>query len=537
MDRLERPRVSSPLPRTSSPLPRISSPRPRASSPLDRSRSLRREIVRSNTRPTRRLRSRRALVLGPLFCLAALYPALWFLSLPPPLNHVKTTSTCTEEETRYKVSEHYVCTDACGKICFPRVHGMCISRTQVTICDDRPYFGRDIIDAGGGLPDMLRLITDVPRARVRVKRGSCPGWDSRLHQPFATSGKESGRTHGHWIRGLQMVADVKLMPDGPKVGPNPHHEAEKLIPAFLLSHLYGLDNSTLYWFANRNPKTISQWSLGLIEVFYKTMKVVFMDVPGSDEPQVCFEDAVLFSGLTNAGYMPGQEANAWLREKVLGFCKIPTMEASRPVKNVVILERVNSSRSIANVEEVKYALQKELMVVPEVVTSGVGDFCDQVKVIARADLAVTPHGSHNINFLFARPYSTVLEAFPLLYYIDWFGNYVHAANINHYELYGTWLAEQRSMPLKMRVYANLYGWKQCFYNRGCMNYAKSQDVAVNIAELERLLKRLTSSCRVAVDKTCLSKGLGSWKNRDNTVNHFDHLELPRLRKQHGWVAN
>jgi hypothetical protein len=192
MDRLERPRVSSPLPRTSSPLPRISSPRPRASSPLDRSRSLRREIVRSNTRPTRRLRSRRALVLGPLFCLAALYPALWFLSLPPPLNHVKTASTCTEEETRYEVSEHYVCTDACGKICFPRVHGMCISRTQVTICDDRPYFGRDIIDAGGGLPDMLRLITDVPRARVRVKRGSCPGWDSRLHQPFASSGSLPG---------------------------------------------------------------------------------------------------------------------------------------------------------------------------------------------------------------------------------------------------------------------------------------------------------------------------------------------------------
>ena len=42
--------------------------------------------------------------------------------------------------------------------------------------------------------------------------------------------------------------------------------------------------------------------------------------------------------------MPGLEANAWLREKVLGFCKIPMMEASRPVKNVVILERVNSSR-------------------------------------------------------------------------------------------------------------------------------------------------------------------------------------------------
>ena len=96
-----------------------------------------------------------------------------------------------------------------------------------------------------------------------------------------------------------MVADVKLMPDGPKVGPNPHHEAEKLIPAILLSHLYGLDNSTLYWFANQGPKTISRWTLGLIEVFLKTMKVEFMDVPGRDEPQVCFEDAVLFSGISS----------------------------------------------------------------------------------------------------------------------------------------------------------------------------------------------------------------------------------------------
>ena len=38
-------------------------------------------------------------------------------------------------------------------------------------------------------------------------------------------------------------------------------------------------------------------------------------------------------------------------------------------------------RSIRNVEEVKYALQKELMVVPEVVTSGVGDFCDQASLL------------------------------------------------------------------------------------------------------------------------------------------------------------
>lgn len=42
--------------------------------------------------------------------------------------------------------------------------------------------------------------------------------------------------------------------------------------------------------------------------------------------------------------MPGREANTWLREKVLGFCNIPIMDASRPVENVVVLERLNSSR-------------------------------------------------------------------------------------------------------------------------------------------------------------------------------------------------
>lgn len=40
-------------------------------------------------------------------------------------------------------------------------------------------------------------------------------------------------------------------------------------------------------------------------------------------------------------------------------------------------------RFIANMEEVKYTLQKELLVVPKVVTSGVGDFCDQVILLLK----------------------------------------------------------------------------------------------------------------------------------------------------------
>lgn len=187
MDRLERPRVSAPL-------PRISSPRPRASSPLGRSRTLRKVADRSNARPSKKFqlsgRFRRALILGPLLCIAAIYPLMWFLSVPP-LSFARTTSSCLDEGTDYQISEHYLCTNACGKVCFPRVHGMCISRTQVTICDDLPYFSKDIIKAGGGLPDTLRLITNVPRDRVRVKRGTCPGWDSRLHEPVDASGSSS----------------------------------------------------------------------------------------------------------------------------------------------------------------------------------------------------------------------------------------------------------------------------------------------------------------------------------------------------------
>ncbi len=114
-------------------------------------------------------------------------------------------------------------------------------------------------------------------------------------------GDEGQKEQAKWVRGVHMVADVKLMPNGPNVGPNPHHEAEKLIPAILLSHLYGLENSTLHWFTSTDPSTISEWSLGLIKVFQQTLRVNFLNVPNDHEPQVCFEDAILFSGMPLLG--------------------------------------------------------------------------------------------------------------------------------------------------------------------------------------------------------------------------------------------
>lgn len=162
-------------------------------------------------------------------------------------------------------------------------------------------------------------------------------------------------------------------------------------------------------------------------------------------------------------------------------------------------------------------------------------------MVANADVAITPHGSHNVNFLFSRPYATVLEAFPLLYYINWFGNYVHATNINHYELHGTWPVYEGGMPFRMRMYSLLYGWKKCFHVRKCMNYTKGQNVSVSIDHLEGLLQYLTTSCRVAVKNSprCLSKAAevsGSWKVKEKVGYHFKQRVMPRWRKQHGWAV-
>ncbi|BBN01539.1 protein MpGT61.2 [Marchantia polymorpha subsp. ruderalis] len=381
-----------------------------------------------------------------VFCFSILQ---WLLSFPPPLHKRPLVNACpstTGVDTPYLLYDDAVCSRACGNQCFPRVRGMCIAHSEVAICDQSDRLGgRGRGKTRTPIPSHLRFAGADPmtRRRVPIRRKACSG-DFRDKK---------------WIRGTQMVADMKMMPAGPHVGPNPHHEAEKIVPAILLSHLYGLNNSSLYWFTDPVPSITSRWSIGLIAAFADGLEVKFMDAPDAGEPEVCFEDAILFSGVTNAGYMPTVAANDWLRRKVLAHCKIPEVNAKRPVKDVVVIQRNNSSRTIANAEEIERVLERELRVPVKHTVSGLGNFCEQAKLVAEADFFVTPHGSHNINFLFARPDSIILEAFPLLYYIDWFHNYVHASRVNHYELYGTWPTDQGGMPLRMRIYALFVGWR------------------------------------------------------------------------------
>ncbi|CAM6097746.1 unnamed protein product [Calypogeia fissa] len=415
-----------------------------------------------------------------LFCLISFILIQYMVSLPPPVYKSPTAiSSCSSKKVTslddhpYILQEDTVCSTTCGGQCFPRVRDLCISHDTVTVCKGGAQF----------LPSSLRFSgkDQYWRRNVAIKSGIC-AYGRENEQSMAAA---------LWIRGTQLVGDMKMMPNGHKVGPSPHHEAEKLIPAILLSRFYGFNGSSFYWFTDPVPAEVtSVWSMGLMKAFRDELDVKFSTVPESGGKAICFEDAVLFSGVTNAGYVPNTKSNDWLKEKVLSHCNIKKMERRKRVQNVVIINRLNSSREIGNSDEVEGVLERELGVPVKRVTNGVGDFCQQVRVVAEGDVFVTPHGSHNVNFLFARPGGLVLEAFPLLYYLDWFRNYVHSARLDYHELFGTWPMEQQGgMPLRMTLYGLLFGWKNCFSTRQCMNYAKGQDVYVDLHQLERLLRR------------------------------------------------
>lgn len=454
-----------------------------------------RQLTRLKTvRRGRRARPLNLLVLlfGTVFLL---FLVQWLYSIPPPKFSPQTRPSCRYNKEGYLLKEKAICTETCGRVCFPRVHGICFGHSKVTICDGQSQFYSE-------MPKQMRFHMEEPRKKVPVRGGFCPGWDPDNKKPLEKTNQGQAdirkRRHARWIHGLQMVADLTLMPHG-KAGPNPHHESEKVIPAILMSQLYSLKNSTFYWFADPyDPTSISMWSKGLLKVFASQMKVEYLHPVVADEFPICFEDAIIFAGLTNAAYIPNEAAHDWLRQKVLAHCKIPSMNARRPLSDVIVLNRPNSSRNIANFKEMQEMLEKELHLAVKVAEPGPLEFCQQVRLVAEADVLLTPHGSQNVAVLFSRPFAVILEVFPVLYYIDWLGNLLHAGKVYHYELYGTWTTERLGMPFQMRLYAVLLGWKRCFSVRGCMNYGKSQKIFVDLDQLEEILHTLTSSCRLAV---------------------------------------
>lgn len=284
--------------------------------------------------------------------------------------------------------------------------------------------------------------------------------------------------HKQWIRGLAMVADQRFLPYRK---PNPHHEAEKLIPVLLMREKLGLTNSTLYWFSTKQD--ISEWALGFLKATNMYEKVHFLDLPERQETAVCFEDAVVFSASTNLRYIPDRRSNEFLRELVLKYCSISRENSSWPVRSAVILDRHGGTRKFANKQLVAEIVHKVLNVSVKQGFSGVGSFCDQVQAVVRDDLLIVPHGSQNTNLIFARPGTIVIEVFPYLFYTNALRNYTNAAGLQVYAILGRFPGHNLLMWL-----FSLIGWDACYYHfRWCKNYARRQSIIVDTSELERLL--------------------------------------------------
>jgi hypothetical protein len=307
----------------------------------------------------------RALLAFLLFCLAF----EWLFStpsLPRSLSRslVSPQSACGKEENNYQQDHHHhhqhgrryslqnssFCIGDWTSDCFPRVQGICFSSDKVRICGKQPNLG--LGQKQQELPRFMRF--NGEQLTVPVVKASCDkGW--------------------HWISGLSLVADQRFLPEGK---PNPHHEAEKLIPALLLAQRYKGPNVSLHWFAAKSD--VSVWAQGLLDAFNLLDKVRYHVLPSRTDDSICFEDAVLFSGPTQVCYIPDMETNAWLRAHVLNHCSIPSVNASWPVTQAVIMDRNKGPRQLANKHEIGDLLGKVLQVPVKHLLAGTGSFCDQV---------------------------------------------------------------------------------------------------------------------------------------------------------------
>lgn len=113
----------------------------------------------------------------------------------------------------------------------------------------------------------------------------------------------------HWVQGFSLVLDQRFLPAGK---PNPHHEAEKLVPAYLLKQFLN-KSANLQWFAS--PNDVSVWGKGLLTAL--DLPVRYHTLPIHKDDSFCFKDAVLFSGPTHVKYVPDVATNSWLRSQVL----------------------------------------------------------------------------------------------------------------------------------------------------------------------------------------------------------------------------
>lgn len=401
--------------------------------------------------------NRRQLVWGSLTFLALLN-VVFLLSSKSPFSaysafpngsNAPQVKSCSRP-TKPFIDAHQYCTGECNTECFSRVDNICFATDKVRICGG---------SRRSDLPKFIRFFGEKRTVPVEWGSGCNEGW--------------------HWISGLSLVADQRFLPAGK---PNPHHEAEKLIPAVLLKQFIN-QSASLQWFASKAD--VSVWGIGFLEAFGLQNKVRFHELPMHKDDSICFKDAVLFSPPTHSRYVPNKETNALLRTEVLRYCGIEEKNSSWPISRAVVLDRASGSRKLDNKLAAGKLMEEVLGVPVEHRSGGIGSFCDQVRSVAEDDFFLVPHGSQNVNFLFARPGAVVIEVFPYLYYTDALRNFTYAAAIDVYTLLGVRHPESTLMP-----FFSMLGWAGCFNfpRHVCKNYARSQPVQIDLIQLEGLLR-------------------------------------------------
>ncbi|CAM6094654.1 unnamed protein product [Calypogeia fissa] len=355
------------------------------------------------------------------------------------------------------------CTGTCKSDCFPRVRDICFSSNKIKLCHGaigRPRYGKlgglgylpNTVDPT--LPEFMRFHGEL--LTVRFEYAECnEGW--------------------HWIDGLAAVADQRFLP---YKKPNPHHEAEKLIPAVLLERKFG---PTLHWFSTREE--VSEWGKGFLLALGMEKKVRYMNLPSREDDSICFHDAILLSAPTNLLYIPDQSTNQWLRGQVMEYCQLLHENSSWPISKAIVLDRLVGPRRLGNKRQIGDLVSQRLDVPVEHKLSGLGSFCEQVAPVTQADLFVVPHGSQNVVMLFARPGAIIIEVFPHLFHTTALRNFTHAAEVNVYSVLG--LLPPGDWKL---WFFSMFGWNFCYYHmRLCKNYARRQPIYADLLELERVL--------------------------------------------------
>ncbi|KAH9311209.1 hypothetical protein KI387_026244, partial [Taxus chinensis] len=289
--------------------------------------------------------------------------------------------SCENPGPRFVVEDSGFCIGNCRSECFPRVKKLCVSPSEVAYCKMEKE--KEQIESTQLMPKFMRFHGE--HSTIPTANSSC-------------AQEKKG------IVGLSLVADQRYLP---LHKPNPHHEAEKIIPALLFKKNHQEFNHTFYWFST--PSEVSEWGKGFLEAFNMQTKVKYMNFPVRKNSTVCFEDAIVFSAGTTLYYVPDRDTNDWLRQHVLQYCSIPIVNASWPPRNVAILDRTSGSRRLKNKDMVAQILSQMLGIRARQGYSGIGSFCNQVRQVAEEDLIIVPHGSQNVNLLFARKGAVVIE--------------------------------------------------------------------------------------------------------------------------------